>query len=262
MTTERIIGVIGSGRANPNTIEDALNELVSHSEFVLPWYGGKPCDSLDRVYTAIIDFDHPYHIVGAVIPKSLTRTAMSSEETIDPSHLVIRRTKELGGDTILVLWDDTPETEKHILEAHSNGMRLLDLTNGMAPIDVLDAEEPSEVAPIVEEEVKVDEEDPGAFTADELRSQPIASLRRQAKLAGITHDKNATKEELVDLLVNGLGDAGLVVAEPEEVVQKFLSPQHATLTLTYDDDTRTVNLPASAVVGVMMMLDGVEQLFS
>jgi len=50
----------------------------------------------------------------------------------------------------------------------------------------------------------------GAFTEAELRSQPIASLRRQAKLLGIEIEKTTTKEQLIGILLNGLDDIGLV----------------------------------------------------
>lgn len=260
MTVERIVGVIGTGRANPNIIEDSLNELVDHSEFVLPWYGGKPCDSLDRVYTAIIDFEYPYHIVGTTPPKSIIRPAISHDETESPNTLVVEKTKSLGGDTILVLWDDTPETEVAILEAHSRGMRLLDLTNAMAPIDVVDTDPAPVVDDKVEEERPVDEEEPGAFTEQELRSQPIASLRRQAKMLGLEHDKNATKGELVDLLLGNLPEVGLLVEEPEEVAKQFTAPKVACLAWSYDDKVETINVNPSLVGPVQEVLNGLKKL--
>jgi hypothetical protein len=116
-----------------------------------------------------------------------------------------------------------------LLKAHASGIRLLDLTNALAPIDVVDVQEVVETpeAPAVntarEEALaevlsdinekygsEVTAPESGAFTETELRSQPIASLRRQAKLLGIEIEKTTTKEQLVSILLNGLDDIGLV----------------------------------------------------
>ena len=212
MTTKKVIGVIGKGNASLNIIEDSLSELVNDSTFVLPWYGGKPDESLDRVYTAIIDFGHEYIMVGNRIPRSVLKDAKDWEDTEDANSAVLNYVQRLAGEkSLLVLWDDSPETEDTLLKAHASGIRLLDLTNALAPIDVVDVQEIKEAPAVVEtlEEV-VDAPESGAFTEVELRSQPIASLRRQAKLLGIEIEKTTTKEQLISILLNGLDDIGLV----------------------------------------------------
>lgn len=258
MSVQRIVGVIGTGRANPNTIEDSLNELVDHSEFVLPWYGGKPCDSLDRVYTAIIDFDYPYHIAGTTPPKSVVRPALSHEDTEAPNTWVVEKTKSLGGDTILVLWDDTPETEVAILDAHSRGMRLLDLTNAMAPIDVVGEDQP--VAPIVEsaveevaEEATTETAEVGAFSEEELQTQPLSVLRRQAKLLGIPNAQKATKEDLIQQLLAGLDDIGMLEGNTEPTTFPMF-------TLTFGDISLTI--PHDLAPAVNKIVEGVASLIS
>jgi len=230
MTTKKVIGVIGKGNASLNIIEDSLSELVNDSIFVLPWYGGKPDESLDRVYTAIIDFGHEYIMVGNRIPRSVLKDAKDWEDTEDANSAVLNYVQRLAGEkALLVLWDDAPETEDTLLKAHASGIRLLDLTNALAPIDVVDVQEVVETpeAPAVntarEEALaevlsdinekygsEVTAPESGAFTETELRSQPIASLRRQAKLLGIEIEKTTTKEQLVSILLNGLDDIGLV----------------------------------------------------
>ena len=233
MPTKKVIGVIGKGNASLNIIEDSLSELVNDSIFVLPWYGGKPDESLDRVYTAIIDFGHEYIMVGNRIPRSVLKDAKDWEDTEDANSAVLNYVQRLAGEkSLLVLWDDSPETEDTLLKAHASGIRLLDLTNALAPIDVVDVREVEEIPEVpvvktdreealekvlngIKEKQIAEESKPEAFTEDELRMQPIASLRRQAKLLGIEIEKTTTKEQLIGILLNGLDDIGLV--EPEIV---------------------------------------------
>lgn len=230
MPTKKVIGVIGKGNASLNVIEDSLSELVNDSIFVLPWYGGKPDESLDRVYTAIIDFGHEYIMVGNRIPRSVLKDAKDWEDTEDANSAVLNYVQRLAGEkSLLVLWDDTPETEDTLLKAHAIGIRLLDLTNALAPIDVVDVQEVAETPEVpavntAREEAlaevladinekygsEVIAPESEAFTEKELRSQPIASLRRQAKLLGIEIEKTTTKEQLIGILLNGLDDIGLV----------------------------------------------------
>jgi len=236
MSTKKVIGVIGKGNASLNIIEDSLSELVNDSIFVLPWYGGKPDESLDRVYTAIIDFGHEYIMVGNRIPRSVLKDAKDWEDTEDANSAVLNYVQRLAGEkSLLVLWDDAPETEDTLLKAHASGIRLLDLTNALAPIDVVDVREVEEIPEVpvvktdreealekvlngIKEKQIAEESKPEAFTEEELRMQPIASLRRQAKLLGIEIEKTTTKEQLIGILLNGLDDIGLV--EPAMVEQK------------------------------------------
>lgn len=252
-----VIGVIGNGRATANIIEDSLNEFVDNNDFVLPWYGGKPSDSMDRVYTAIIDFDHPYHLVGNGAPKSLVKTAVEYHQSEDPLDATIRATRDLGGDTILVLWDDEPLTEVAILKAHAYGMRLLDLTNALAPIDVVD---PEPVAPEVTEEEAPGDKEPDKFSEDELRTQPIAALRRQVKLLGLDYEKSATKEELISALLGGLQDVGLKQESPQEVAKAFPIPKSGCLALSWDDKVETITVSAETVGAVQEMFNGLKKL--
>ena len=230
MPTKKVIGVIGKGNASLNVIEDSLSELVNDSIFVLPWYGGKPDESLDSVYTAIIDFGHEYIMVGNRIPRSVLKDAKDWEDTEDANSAVLNYVQRLAGEkSLLVLWDDAPETEDTLLKAHAIGIRLLDLTNALAPIDVVDVQEVAETPEVpavntAREEAlaevladinekygsEVIAPESEAFTEKELRSQPIASLRRQAKLLGIEIEKTTTKEQLIGILLNGLDDIGLV----------------------------------------------------
>jgi len=118
MPTKKVIGVIGKGNASLNIIEDSLSELVNGSIFVLPWYGGKPDESLDRVYTAIIDFGHEYIMVGNRIPRSVLKDAKDWEDTEDANSAVLSYVQRLAGEkSLLVLWDDSPETEDTLLKA-------------------------------------------------------------------------------------------------------------------------------------------------
>jgi hypothetical protein len=254
-----VIGVIGNGRATANIIEDSLNEFVDNNDFVLPWYGGKPSDSMDRVYTAIIDFDHPYHIVGNGAPKSLVKTALEHHQSEDPMDATVRATHDLGGDTILVLWDDEVATESAILQAHAYGMRLLDLTNALAPIDVVDPETPAP-APEAPEEDAPEDKEIDKFSEDELRTQPIAALRRQVKLLGLDYERSATKEELISALLGGLQDVGLKQEAPQEVAKAFPIPKSGCLALSWDDKVETITISAETVGAVQEMFNGLKKL--
>ena len=276
MPTKKVIGVIGKGNASLNIIEDSLSELVNDSIFVLPWYGGKPDESLDRVYTAIIDFGHEYIMVGNRIPRSVLKDAKDWEDTEDANSAVLNYVQRLAGEkSLLVLWDDAPETEDTLLKAHAIGIRLLDLTNALAPIDVVDVQEIKEApetpeVPAVKtaqeeafekvlnelkEKQIAEEYKPEAFTEEELRMQPISALRRQAKLLGIEIEKTTTKEQLISILLNGLDDIGLV--EPAIIEE---TPATSVTLHRSDGSSVTYMFASDKIAHVESLLSAMQQL--
>lgn len=197
------IGIIGSGNAKKNVIEDGLSEFTDTHHFVLPWYG-KPTTGLDRMYTVVIDGEHPYSICGNRVPRSLLKTAQDWDDS-EPNMAVINMTRHAGGNIVLVLWDESEELKTAIKSAHSRGMRMLDLTNGLAPI-------------IIQEETS----DGSQFTEEELESMPTSALARQAKLLGHTVGKETERDALLEIVKEGLDDVSLLRRDADVASSKNL----------------------------------------
>ena len=226
-------GILGSGTTSKNVIEDALNELGEDNEFVL--YGvTKMSASESRVHTWLVDHEVSY----TVVHNNKTSAALME----DASHFVsnnvlntdffLKELKKRKG-TLLLLWDDEAVTEMEdiVFGAADLGIKILDLTNGLTPIDV-EGEEPTEepvTAPIVDE-VEIE-----PFSKEELAEMPISVLRKNAKNQGMD-TTDLDKNQIIDLLIGkdmlesftGADDAPKEAAEapewaPNEV--KAVSPQ-------------------------------------
>lgn len=184
-----LYGIIGEGKANEAAITAALNDLnAEESLFVVP---NRRSDPMEPVWDWLIDQDALFDIVGEP-GKSLRKYAnkvILDMPVEDPDFAVLQyltNHPEEHAPTILVLWDDSENCAKNVLFAASKNWKILELTNGLAPITV-DEEE----APVEQEE---------QFNAEELESMPIAAVKRLAVNAGIDV-KGKTREEIVASLL-------------------------------------------------------------
>lgn len=180
-----LYGIIGTGEASESAIAAALNDLDTNATFVVP---NRKSTVMEPIWDWLIDQDIAFDIVGEP-GKALRKYAnnvIETETNDTDSFLLQHLTEASESPTILVLWDDSENCAKNVLFAASKNWKILELTNGLAPITV-DEEE----APVEQEE---------QFNAEELESMPIAALKRLAVNAGIDV-KGKTREEIINSML-------------------------------------------------------------
>lgn len=184
--------VIGGGDGNKRVIVSSLNDLPADSVFHVRW-PGEPSPAEEVVLDWLIDNEKSFVVYGQRVPKGLARHAEDTKEG-DLGDM-LAAVSGIGGTTGLVLWDDSAESQ--VIFAASILPHLLELTNGLTPIDVEDEEPAPAPAPVVNDE----EETSSAFTREELENMPAAAVKRQAKERGLEIN-GLVKSEVIDLLLN------------------------------------------------------------
>lgn len=186
--------VIGRGNGNRKVITASLNDLPEDSVFHLLWTGD-PTPAEEAVLDWLIDNEKTFHVYGQrKVPAGLSRYA---EDVIDSGPMdMLHAVENLGGNTALVLWDEGVEAD--VLHASTVFPHLLELTNGLAPIEVQgdDDEEEQPTPPTSKEEEK---EEDMKFSVEELANMPAAAVKRIAKERGIDIS-GLTKAEIIPLL--------------------------------------------------------------
>lgn len=189
-------GILGSGSCGENIIEDGLRELGVENNVFLTVLRRGASDNEDRVYDFLIDNEADFHVfTDSRGPQAVKDAASRIHEVADNEvmfpHLLKELQKHKG--TLLMLWNE--ETASALmdicLDAADMGIPIKELTNGLAPIQVSDAEE----TPITEAEVE-------PFSEAELRSMSIGILRKAARAQGIENPDNYTKDELLGMLTD------------------------------------------------------------
>lgn len=199
-------GVIGKGAVSESALKAALEDLSEDAAFYVH-KDGKVSDSLTALFTWFIDWEREFHVIGNSIGVSLTEFAKSTadgevESVIDKA------------DTILVLWDDSDALERGIMYAASKGKKILELSNGLAPIEVEDDTPAPVAAPQPETEVEDDKsEEPEAFSRAEMEAMPAAAVKRYATNLGVDI-KGKTKLEIIDEVFGTTTTAVAPVIEP------------------------------------------------
>jgi hypothetical protein len=211
-------GIIGGGMMNPKVIASSLSDLPEDAQFTVAFSKA----DMDAVFDWLIDQDREFQIVGKRIPTGLAKYAVDTVVTDeDPQQAVVDIVAKSGDKEILVVWND--DLEETILYAASHGMRLVELTNGLTPIEVIE-DEPVDVevpaAPEVEEEDDEEDEASRKFSPDELENMPIAALKRQAKVLGHDITGKRSKAEIIEILMAGTGEAPTLSVQEEGVQEE------------------------------------------
>lgn len=240
-------GVIGKGAVSDAALKAALEDLNEESAFYVH-KDGKVSDSLTALFTWFIDWEREFHVIGNSIGVSLTEFAKSTSDG-DMESVIDK------ADTILVLWDDSDALEKGIMYAASAGKKILELSNGLAPIEVEDDTPAPVPAPQQEPEPESSEEDEEkVFSRAEMEAMPAAAVKRYATNTGIDI-KGKTKSEIIYEIFNstpGLADAIEEVQEstppaPRPVLSEAVTPVSVILVLnngtsvTIHGDKETMN---------------------
>lgn len=193
-------GILGSGDASDNVIEDALIEIGEDNLFIVGC-PAKPSKSVARAIDWLIDNEVRYYIVcKEKTPSRFVDNASScdyrSEDDIESR--VISLVKKNKG-SLLLLWDTTKdsEMEKICFDAADAGLPILDLSNGLVPLRV--EGEPSVKK---EEHIPTAEIEVEPLSKEELQSMPITMLYKIAKSKGLDPELNyETKESLINRLL-------------------------------------------------------------
>lgn len=253
-------GILGTGTTSKGVIEDALNELGSDNEFVVGCET-KPTAGKTRVLDWLTDMEAPYRIVYKENAPSKYIEASTGEYPTGSTSIdekVIGMLKKVNG-TLLLLWDndDVEETERICFLAADNGIKILDLTNGLVPIEVESdgpKEEPAEEKVVLADEVEVE-----PFSEKELMSMSIGVLRNNAKAQGVQVTPEMSKEQLVDAI---LGKEVEDILPPIDLGTFKIVSTRATLT-TNESETcmLTVVFPNGIVMSRPATVYEAKQLF-
>lgn len=169
--------ITGYGDAPEAVIHEGLRELMASGDtlFYVPWVGGlktKPSEGMRKVYDFLVDNNATFTLLAKardMIHPALAGAAHQIKES--GTEAPDLNFKNLPQETVaLILWDEeNPErTDALVCEYFDKGHSLLDLSNGLTPINVVSpVDEPPAPAPVVEQE---DELEP--LTEEDIDSMP------------------------------------------------------------------------------------------
>ena len=194
--------VIGRGDAPGDVISAGLRDLGEDTHFYVPWLGGKstePTAGMKKVYDFLVDtgatftmlakardMPHPALLSNCIVVKE------SGSEQPDMNFTNIPHDA-----TALMLWDDSTEAivsghEWMACEYFDRGHPLLDLTNGLTPIEV----ESTTTPPAREPDSPIQEDEIPPLTDDDMESMP-EGIRKQLdkSLGNQDEDEDESTEE-------------------------------------------------------------------
>lgn len=195
-------GILGSGTAADNVIEDGLTEIGEDNEFIVGC-PAKPSAGMIRVLEWLIDREVRYQIICVKqTPEKFVDNASgcdyrATEEEIN-GRVLSRLQKENG--SLLLLWDVENENamEKVCFGAADFGVAVRDLCNGLVPLFVeSDTQTPTKEKHVPTAEIEVE-----PLSREELFSMPLAMLRKTAQSEGVEITEHMTKEQIVNALTH------------------------------------------------------------
>lgn len=207
--------VIGRGGGNKRVILASLSDLPQDSHFHVMWLGEDTSEGQEIVYDWLIDNEKTFTIYGKDVPKGLTRFA--EDVSTAPMYKAVT---DLGGTTALILWEEGMDDD--IITASTMFPKMLELTNGLTPIEVDDDETPPPVVAAVEPEPVPSLEEMEFFSRAELEAMPAAAVKRQAKEKGLDIT-GKVKSQIIDMLLGAEGEEPAVVDATPAVVDPVVT---------------------------------------
>jgi hypothetical protein len=196
----KYFGILGSGSCGENIIEDGLRDIgVENNVFLIVLRRGASSNE-DRVFDFILENEADFHaFADSKAPQVIKDSASRVHEIPDGELMYPHLLKELQkhNGTLLMMWnEETADALTEIcFEASDMGIPVLELTNGLIPINTV---EPADETSVIEEtEANVE-----PFTEDELRSMSVGVLRKAAAARGVEGVGAYSKDELLDLLID------------------------------------------------------------
>tara|TARA_Y100001949_G_scaffold149532_1_gene134265 strand:- start:464 stop:1228 length:765 start_codon:yes stop_codon:yes gene_type:complete len=189
--------VIGRGDAPGDVISAGLRDLGRDTHFYVPWMGGKstePTAGMKKVYDFLVDEGATFTVLAKA--RDMPHPALLS------NCIVVRESGSEQPDmnftsvphdaTALVLWDDE-QAEGHewlACEYFDRGHPLLDLTNGLTPIEV----ESTTTPPAREPDSPIQEDAIPPLTDEDMESMP-EGIRKQLDKSLGTQDETDDEED-------------------------------------------------------------------
>jgi len=132
--------IAGTGNSSDNVIEAGLGDVKEGAKFHYLWTG-KPTAGQARVLDWLLDYSADFTIYTETgrIPTALGQAANTITKV---DSLLLDAFNFNKKAKVLLLWDEneqndpTETTKEIVLLADSLGMTILDLTNGLVPIEV------------------------------------------------------------------------------------------------------------------------------
>ena len=187
--------VIGRGDAPGDVISAGLRDLGEDTHFYVPWLGGKstePTAGMKKVYDFLVDTGATFTMLAKVRdmphPALLSNCIVVKESGSEQPDMNF--TNIPHDATALVLWDDSTEAiasghEWMACEFFDRGHPLLDLTNGLTPIEV----ESTTTPPAREPDSPIQEDEIPPLTDDDMESMP-EGIRKQLDKSLGTQDED------------------------------------------------------------------------
>lgn len=168
--------IAGKGDVSPEVLAAGLGDLPHPSMFFVPWIGSqntRPTDGLRKVYDYLVDEGYDFTLLAkdkAAVHPAIAEAADAVMESGSSSP-------ELHFDAIppdataLILWseEDPEHSEGLVCEYFDRGHTLLDLTNGMTPIQVTDV---ATTPPAHEADSPTQKDEIPPITDEDLESMP------------------------------------------------------------------------------------------
>ena len=192
--------VIGRGDAPGDVISAGLRDLGEDTHFYVPWLGGKstePTAGMKKVYDFLVDTGATFTMLAKVRdmphPALLSNCIVVKESGSEQPDMNF--TNIPHDATALMLWDDSTEAivsghEWMACEYFDRGHPLLDLTNGLTPIEV----ESTTTPPAREPDSPIQEDEIPPLTDDDMESMP-EGIRKQLDKSLGTQDEDESIEE-------------------------------------------------------------------
>jgi len=192
--------VIGRGDAPGDVIPAGLRDLGRDTHFYVPWLGGKstePSAGMKKVYDFLVDTGATFTMLAKARdmphPALLSNCIVVKESGSEQPDLNF--TNIPHDATALILWDDEPgQAEGHewmACEFFDRGHPLLDLSNGLTPIEV----ESTTTPPVREPDSPIQEDEIPPLTDEDLDTMPEGIRKQLDKSLGTVGQVSQVEDE-------------------------------------------------------------------
>jgi hypothetical protein len=210
--------IAGKGDVSPEVLAAGLGDLPHPSMFFVPWIGSentRPTEGLRKVYDYLVDEGYDFTLLAKDKASVHPAIAEAADKVVESGNA----SPELHFDVIppdataLILWseEDTEHSEGLVCEYFDRGHTLLDLSNGMTPIQVTDV---GTTPPAHEADSPTQKDEIPPITDEDLKSMPDG-VRKQL-------DRSLGNSPASELPEDAQKDTAVDEMSAEEVEAKIL----------------------------------------
>ena len=186
--------IAGKGDVSQEVLTAGLNDLPGISMFYVPWIGSqntRPSEGLRKVYDYLVDGELNFILLAKDKAAVHPAIAEAADEVVESGSSSPELHFEVipPDATALILWsdEDLSHTEGLVCEYFDRGHPLLDLTNGLTPIEV--ESDVSTTPPAREPDSPIQEDALPPLTNEDLESMPAGVRKQLDKSLGDTIDE-------------------------------------------------------------------------